>query len=243
MERATFRAAVEGIAALDHPVSDSVYRFVRDHDGWVGRDETAATLELARSVAAFHLDKLVDAGLLEAGFERMSGRSGPGAGRPAKRYRPSPNTVALSIPERRYDLAGSLLAEAVAGAAYDKRDVRDALSQSARARGREVGEDRSSGSAPRRKSRPDREQALVELLEVQGYAPVRAGDTIALRNCPFHALANEQRELVCGMNREFLAGVIDGLGDDDAFDARLDPQSGYCCVRVEPRARPATKAR
>ena len=87
----------------------------------------------------------------------------------------------------------------------------------------------------RRKSRAERERALVELLEVQGYAPVRAGATIALRNCPFHTLANEQRDLVCGMNREFLAGVIDGLGDDDAFDTRRDPQSGYCCVRVEPR--------
>ena len=147
MERATFRAAVEGIASLDHPLTDSVYRFVRDHDGWVGRDETASVLELARSVAAFHLDKLVGAGLLEAGFERTSGRSGPGAGRPAKRYRPSPNTVALSIPERRYDLAGSLLAEAVASAAHDERDVRDVLAQSARARGREVGEDRGSARA------------------------------------------------------------------------------------------------
>src|SRR4051794_13812785 len=114
MERASFRSAVAGFAALDHPVSESVYRLVVERGAWVSRDDAAAVLDVARSVAAFHLDKLVDAGLLVARFERTSGRSGPGAGRPSKLYSRAPDTLQLSLPERRYDLAGSLLAEAVA---------------------------------------------------------------------------------------------------------------------------------
>jgi predicted ArsR family transcriptional regulator len=236
MERSRFRHAVEGFAALDHQVSESVYRFVSDRRAWTGRDETAEALELARSVAAFHLDKLVDAGLLEARFERTSGRTGPGAGRPAKLYRPSPVTMQLSIPERRYDLAGSLLAEAVARTAAEGGNVRDAVGESARERGREVGT-QARATGKRRASRAVRRGVLVELLDEQGYAPVTNGDTVTLRNCPFHALADEQRELVCGMNREFVAGVIDGLGGDADFDACLAPEAGYCCVRVQPRSR------
>src|SRR5690349_12840076 len=124
-----FEKAVAGFAALDHPVTESVYRLVAERDVWLGRDDTATALDLARSVAAFHLDKLVDAGLLDARFERTSGRTGPGAGRPSKLYHRSSNTLQLSLPERRYDLAGSLLAEAVSRAAVEHCDVRDAVAQ------------------------------------------------------------------------------------------------------------------
>jgi predicted ArsR family transcriptional regulator len=225
---------IAGIAALDQPLRRDLYRHLAVTHGWVTRDQAAAAIDVPRSVAAFHLDKLVDAGLLEARFERTSGRTGPGAGRPSKLYRRAPHTVALSLPERRYDLAGSLLAEAVAEAAIERCDIRDAVARCAQARGRDVGA-HAHESARRRRSRNARRDAMVDVLEVQGYAPTMKGETIALRNCPFHTLAEEQRDLVCGMNREFLDGLIEGLGDDDAFDARLAPEAGYCCVRIEPR--------
>ena len=143
--------------------------------------------------------------------------------------------MALSIPERRYDLAGCCSpkrwpAWLTTSATYAMRSRNRPAPEAARSV-----RTAARAAVTAQVARAERERALVELLEVQGDAPVRAGATIALRNCPFHALANEQRDLVCGMNREFLAGVIDGLGDDDAFDAWRDPQSGYCCVRVEPR--------
>src|SRR5262245_29925033 len=105
---------VAGIAALDQPLRRDLYRFLAAAEGWTSRDEAAIALGVPRSVAAFHLDKLAEAGVVEVRFERTSGRRGPGAGRPSKLYRPSPDELTASVPERRYDLAGALLATAVA---------------------------------------------------------------------------------------------------------------------------------
>ena len=91
-------------------------------------------------MAAFHLDKLADAGVLDVRFERTTGRQGPGAGRPSKLYRPSREEVAASVPDRRYDLAGSLLASAVARSSRTGEPVRDCLRAAAREAGREIGE-------------------------------------------------------------------------------------------------------
>ena len=79
----------------------------------MSKDQAAAALGVARSVAAFHLDRLVDDGLLVAEYRRLTGRQGPGAGRPAKLYRRAERGVAVSVPPRRYDLAALLLARAV----------------------------------------------------------------------------------------------------------------------------------
>jgi predicted ArsR family transcriptional regulator len=67
------------------------------------------TVGLPRATAAFHLDRLVEEDLLDVSYQR---RTGPGAGRPAKLYRRSPHQVAVSLPQRRYDLAGQLLSSA-----------------------------------------------------------------------------------------------------------------------------------
>ena len=75
---------ISGIAALDQPVRRDLYRLLSESDGWVTRDDASEALSIPRSVAAFHLDKLVEAGVVEITFERMTGRTGPGAGRPAK---------------------------------------------------------------------------------------------------------------------------------------------------------------
>ena len=118
---------IAGLAALDQPVRRDLYRLLVSTDGWTTRDAAAATLGLPRSVVAFHLDKLADAGVLDVRFERTSGRQGPGAGRPSKLYRPSEAEVAASVPDRRYDLAGSLLADAVAASARTHTPVEQSL--------------------------------------------------------------------------------------------------------------------
>ena len=222
---------IAGIAALDQRLRRDLYRLLTAADGWTTRDEAAAALDVPRSVVAFHLDKLADAGVLEVRFERTTGRSGPGAGRPSKLYRPRHEEVAASVPDRRYDLAGSLLASAVAESERSGAPVADCLSAAARAAGHAIG----AGARDAATVAPDDDwrARIVELLARHGYQPeIDVADEIVLANCPFHRLAEEHRDLVCGMNLDFLDGVIDGLGRDEPVNARLDPAPGVCCVRV-----------
>jgi predicted ArsR family transcriptional regulator len=223
---------IAGIAALDQPLRRDIYRVLSETNDWTSRDDTAAALDLPRSVAAFHLDKLVDAGVLEVRFERTSGRQGPGAGRPSKLYRPSQDEVAASIPERHYDLAGSLLATAIAESTKTGAPVGDCLRVAAHAAGRAIGEETAS-SVEDVRSRDDRRAAVMDVLARHGYEPESAKrNQIALANCPFHRLAEAHRQLVCGMNLDFLDGLIGGIGPKARLTARLDPQPGYCCVRI-----------
>lgn len=167
-------------------------------------------------------------------FERVGGRSGPGAGRPSKHYRPAHDEVAASVPDRHYDLAGSLLAGAVAESSSTGAPVRDCLSATARTSGRAVGEG-VRASAPTDTADVRRATVLdvVDVLEQHGYEPViDAEEEIVLVNCPFHRLAEQQRELVCGMNLDFVGGVLEGLESEAHLVARLDPAPGHCCVRI-----------
>jgi predicted ArsR family transcriptional regulator len=223
---------IAAIAALDQPLRRDLYRLLSD-GGWRTRDDAAAALEVSRSVAAFHLDKLVEAGVVEVRFERMSGRQGPGAGRPSKLYRLAGEELSASVPERHYDLAGSLLAAAVAESTRSGRPVRDCLREAAAAAGRLLGNEASVAAAGARRS-SERRDAVVGVLARHGYEPepARRNKEIALANCPFHRLAEQERELVCGMNLDFLAGLLEGLAPTDKLTARLEPTPGYCCVRI-----------
>ena len=223
---------IAAIAALDQPLRRDLYRLLAGSDGWTSRDEAAAALNIPRSVAAFHLDKLAAAGVVEVHFERTSGRRGPGAGRPAKLYRPSQDEVTASVPDRHYDLAGSLLATAVAESTRTGSPVGECLRVAARTAGRQIGEEaREAVSALAR--REDRQAAVLGVLARHGYEPeVGRHEEIALANCPFHRLAEEHRELVCGMNLDFLEGLLEGLGPTDRLTARLEPAPGFCCVRI-----------
>ncbi len=209
-----------------------LYRLLSAHDGWTSRDEASASLGVPRSVAAFHLDKLVEAGLAAVTFERTSGRTGPGAGRPAKLYRRAADEVSASVPERRYDLAGSLLAEAVAEAGRTGEPVTECLSATARAAGRLTGEEAAgTGSLT---GPEERRRTVLAVLAGHGYEPaIGTDDDITLVNCPFHRLAEEHRSLVCTMNRDFLGGVLEGIAPAGNLDARLEPEPGYCCVRIK----------
>jgi predicted ArsR family transcriptional regulator len=223
---------IAAVAALDQPLRRDLYRLLTGTEGWTTRDEAAAALGVPRSVAAFHLDKLADAGVVQVRFERTGGRQGPGAGRPSKLYRPAPGELAASVPDRRYDLAGSLLATAVAESTRTGTPVAECLRTAARAAGRAAGTEASDAAAAATRAE-DRRQAVVDVLARHGYEPeFGPRGEIALGNCPFHRLAEEQRDLVCGMNLEFLAGLLEGMGSTVGLSARLDPAPGYCCVRI-----------
>jgi predicted ArsR family transcriptional regulator len=216
-------ARVAAVAALAEPTRRRVYEHVVRQPAPVSRDDVAGTLGLARATAAFHLDRLVADGLLDIHFERRSGRTGPGAGRPAKLYRRSDVPVEVSLPQRHYDLAGELLAAAMVEAEQSGEPPRMVLERRAFRRGQELAAGVPTGGAA----------AVVGVLEDAGFEPRVTDGVVALANCPFHALAQQQTTLVCGMNLSLLGGVLDGIRDAGLV-ASLHPEPGMCCVRLDP---------
>jgi predicted ArsR family transcriptional regulator len=219
-------AQVAAVAALAEPTRRRLYEHVVRSPQPLSRDDVAAATGVGRPTTAFHLDRLVADGLLDVHYERRSGRSGPGAGRPAKLYRRAECSVSVSLPERRYDLAGELLAAALVEA--DRTGERPAVVLERRAfeRGRELAE----GTGP---------DGVLAVLEEHGFEPRVQDDEIALANCPFHTLAQQHTELVCGMNLHLLEGVLEGTREA-GLCAALRPEPGMCCVRLEPAGTPLT---
>jgi predicted ArsR family transcriptional regulator len=206
--------AVGALSALDDPTRRRAYDYVCAQGRPVTRDETAAALGVGRTLAAYHLDRLAADELLSVGYERRSGRSGPGAGRPAKVYERSPRELAVSVPPRDYGLAARLLAHA---AAHDEHGAtRTALREAAGSLGREI--------AAEAAGRP----GIEPLLRERGYEPFHDGDVVRLRNCPFHTVARRHPEVVCDMNLALLGGMLAGRG----VEAVLEPGPGRCCVAV-----------
>ncbi len=214
------------IGSLGDPVRRALYELVVERGGGIGRDEAGKAVGVSRSLAAYHLDRLVEDGLLAARYERRSKLRGPGQGRPAKVYDRAPGEVNISLPARDYEVPARLLAQAFE---HGHADPRAALAQAARALGEEIGADAARRAGPRASGKRQ-QQCLRDVLRERGYEPFDDEEVIRLRNCPFHALANEHRQLVCGMNLELLGGIVDGLGAD--LEARLDPRPDQCCVAI-----------
>src|SRR5687768_12773486 len=221
-------AQVAAVATLAEPTRRRLYEHVARSPQPVSRDDVAGATGVPRPTAAFHLDRLVADGLLDVHYERRSGRSGPGAGRPAKLYRRAECSVSVSLPERRYDLAGELLAAALVEADQSGERPAAVLGRRAFHRGQELGATAGAGR-----------DAVLEVLEEHGFEPRIQDDGVALANCPFHALAQEHTELVCGMNLRLLEGVLDGV-PDSGLCASLRPEPGMCCVRFETTGEPLT---
>ncbi|GAA2391571.1 helix-turn-helix domain-containing protein [Streptomyces glaucosporus] len=224
---------IDAIAALQDPVRRRLYEYVAAQGREVGRNEAAEAVGVARTLAAHHLDRLVEAGLLESGSRRLTGRSGPGAGRPAKVYTRARTERAVSLPARDYRTAAELLAEVAERAGLDAE-----LYAAARRRGEALrGSAAPCGGL----------EEAVEMLAARGYEPRLEGAeeaegvgddgsagaaacVVRMRNCPFHAVSERFPPLVCGMNLALLEGL---LGADGPVRARMDARPGECCVVVE----------
>ncbi len=229
------------IAALGEPLRRAIYLFVASQSDAVNREQAAEQFGVSRSVAAFHLDKLANLGLLDVEYKRPPGRRGPGAGRPAKLYRATRREVAFSLPPRDYELAGRLLAEAVTVSQRDGVPIERALTDTARSVGQSLGR-LAGGQAGSAVNRDQLVDAACQVLSDCAYEPRRDGKEITLLNCPFHSLAQEYRALVCGMNLALMTGLTDEL-EAARLKARLDPVPGQCCVRLTRLpARPARAA-
>lgn len=222
-------AQISAAAALDEPTRRRLYDYVVRQAESVSRDEAAVALQLPRTTAAFHLDRLVEDNLLDVGYQRRTGRTGPGVGRLAKLYRRSDQYVAVSRPQRRYDLAGRLLCSALEYAERSGNSLRAILDQRASQLGKKLGE-----TARRTVGGGDIQDTALRILEEFGVESRIEGDDVRLANCPFHTLAQAHTELLCGMNLHLFDGLLEGLALTGLID-RLDPTPPpHCCVRLSP---------
>jgi predicted ArsR family transcriptional regulator len=226
VKRQDYESGIAAVGALEDPVRRELYVYVARRGQPVGRDEAATAVGIGRPLAAYHLDKLVELGLLSASYARPAGRRGPGAGRPAKIYARSGREFTVSVPQREYELAAKLLAQAVA--ADESQNARAALDRGAHQLGTDLGIC-SRGPAT---ETDDLLQRVQVALAQHGFEPWQDQDgTVNLGNCPFHQLAAQFPAIVCGMNLALIDGLIDGLGAAGLHPA-LDPQPGRCCVVV-----------
>jgi predicted ArsR family transcriptional regulator len=230
---------VAGIGSLVEPVRRALYLYVVSQPDAVSREQAAAAVDVPLHSAKFHLDRLVEEGLLDVDFRRLSGRTGPGAGRPSKLYRRSSRQLSVSLPERRYDVAGDVLASAIDRSLRDGVPVAEAVREAAKAEGRgmasafmaqaqleagaKASEEAAGGVGPLERT--------ADVLALHGYEPRTSEREICLANCPFDRLATEHTQLVCTMNLALIDGVIAGLGVS-TVSAELAPQPGFCCVKV-----------
>jgi predicted ArsR family transcriptional regulator len=226
MRSGTFAADAVSVGALADPVRLALYRFVCAQPEPVSRDHAAQGVGVPRHQARFHLDRLAADGLLETSHARLTGRSGPGAGRPATLYRRATRQIAISLPDREYELAARLLGDAVAESARTGAPVIDAVNHSFAAYGEATG----------RAAQPEADAlgTTVRVLAEHGYEPRRHADHVDLHNCPFHALAQVHTDLVCGANRCLVEALADEIAPD-RLDVRLDPHPDRCCVVLDAR--------
>ncbi len=227
--RVTTDPAISAVAALDDALRQGMYAYIRRARRPVTRDEAAASVGISRKLAAFHLDKLVDAGLLRARYEAVGGIRK--VGRTPKVYEPTETDIRVTIPERRHEVLADILMDAVL-AEREEESARQAAVRVAGRRGEEI------GAAERARAKPGRlgaERALTlleGLLARHGFEPGRESPTcVRLRNCPFHPLAARAPELVCGVNHAFLDGMLTGL-EASRVRAVLVPRPGECCVEL-----------
>jgi predicted ArsR family transcriptional regulator len=206
-------ADLGAVGSLSDPTRRRLYVFVTRSKTPVGRDEAADALGIPRQTAAYHLDRLAEEGLVDVEFLRRSGKSGPGAGRPAKLYKRTDRDHEVSLPPRRYGLAARILLDVVSTGAIKRKD----LAAAAHRIGAELVE-----------------EGLDQALRETGYDPVIEEGEIRFRNCPFHVLKTQDQRTVCNLNLGLVEGMLEASGDERK--AYLEPSETYCCVRVRPEA-------
>jgi predicted ArsR family transcriptional regulator len=235
METPSDPRELEAMAALREPNRRRLYRYVERQPRAVSRDEAAEAVGVSRALAAFHLDKLVALGLLRAEYRRLSGRSGPGAGRTSKLYRRSRHPFAVSLPHRNHELLARLLAESSEAGTRIPLDAEPAA--------REYGI--TLGSRARRRLRGNREpsqllECVEAVLESLGFEPYRASPAeVRLRNCPFDPLSRLYTPLVCGIGQAVISGIVQGVGADQLHVSREEQPELCCGVLTAPSKRTA----
>lgn len=206
-----------------------VYFSVPPAPAFADRDRIATALGIRRNLAAFHLDKLAEGGLLDVSYRRLSGKTGRGAGRPRKLYTKSTREVSVNLPQRNYPLVAALLATAIEAAG---RRSREKLESAAYEAGKQLGSSTATGKRP---TRTGSRAAVMDTLVDYGYEPFVEGKSIYMRNCPFHGLKRDHRELVCDANTSLMKGLTESIATA-GLRAEYQPADDRCCVVLRPAA-------
>jgi predicted ArsR family transcriptional regulator len=227
IEPGSLAGEIASISTLEDPIRAAIFFYAARSGDPVTRDQVARALGITRRTAAFHLDRLAEAGLVDVSFKRLTGRTGPGAGRSSKLYSRSGRRFNVAIPPRNYELLARLLASVV----LETQGVSAALllEPQARAFGVTEGAVASKHTGPRL-SRRRLLAVLIDELTRFGFEPFADGSgTLRLRNCPYHDMARENTDFVCSLNFALMQGVVEGLDLAEVSPA-LEPKEGMCCV-------------
>ena len=222
------------VAVLADPIRMRLYRHLEATGLPSSRDEIAVAVGMPPHTVRSHLERLVEVGLLEVEFHRPPGRSGPGAGRTTKYYRLSAREVSVGFPERRYQLAAALMADAIRVNLRDGTPITEALRRLATTTGRELGT-RATHDVAANVDPGARIDGIQAALDYQGYATRRENDQLVLGNCPFLGLLGDDTMLICCMSHDFIEGVLEGAGMSTLTTAFIPGHTagpGRCCVAI-----------
>lgn len=198
-------------AALGDPTRRAIYIAVRESAEPVTSASIAEIFGIHPNVARHHLDKLAKDGYLKVSFRRPSGRSGPGAGRPAKCYEPTGKVIDVHFPTKRYDVLVELLVRII------QRVAPEQLTAIAEEVGRDYGRELAAEiGAPGDRGYAEAIRAVAKALTGLGFAA--KGDAshqrLVLSNCPFGEAATGYPEVVCSLDRGIVAGLFESLGTE-----------------------------
>ena len=202
---------MDHLAAVGDPELREALLFARGHERPASADELAHEKGLHRNVARSRLERLVEAGLLAVGYERRTGRSGPGAGRPAKTYAVVPQLESIEFPADRSESLAGLLVGALAARGGEKplRDIGIEF-------GRELARSAKLRPAKSLETGFERVCAAVRRLGYQASLEQTgdAGAVIATPTCPLRPLVRARPEAV-EIDRGMWAGLascaLDGV--------------------------------
>ena len=219
--------------ALGDPTRRRIFFMVREADGPQGKDDVAGAVGIDRRLAGFHLDKLVEQGFLSADFARRSERSGPGAGRPAKRYQVAEAEIAVGLQERHYEVLSQLLLKAMAhGGEGEPQEVLERVGYDF---GFELGQaEVAAGRRLHGDNAIEVVKGVVRLLSRYGFAArVEGENTIRACACPFEEMAFIDPDRICGLDRSIWKGVLAAFAPDATLrEATARAQGDEACMAV-----------
>jgi predicted ArsR family transcriptional regulator len=225
---------MERLDAIGPPELRAALMYVRRSPHPVTADDAARALGVHRSAARSRLERLLRAGLVEASFSRRSGRSGPGAGRPAKHYAAAPESEALELPPRYLPALVSRLLDEIPS---DGRE--DALRRAGEDFGRELADAAGLEAHPHIEAGAEAVCATVRSLGFQAAVDRIEDHTVAIvtPTCPLRPLVMERVE-VAYVDRGMWAGLMErGCEGVHAQDVECESHScldgdGPCSVVI-----------
>lgn len=208
-------------SALGDPTRRAVYIAIRESTGPMSTAGIAELFDIHPNVARHHLDKLAADGYLDVTHRRPNGRTGPGAGRPAKYYAVSSKQIDVHFPTHRHDVLSDMLVRIIDRIAPD--NIREVAEQVGTEVGRELAGEIGS---PEDTGYEGAVKAVVRAMTGIGFGVSSdvAGQRLLMSHCPFGDTAAAHPEVVCSLDRGMVRGLMGSL--EHACEPVLHPAAG-----------------